>query len=93
MKMIDKTDSEMKTRTSPLKLLSVILSFQIGVGIPLISYFPQAQANSAAPTQADVRALRQGVQSKLMREWANGMKTGFGGRDPALRDLMSTDVN
>lgn len=90
--MIDKTDSEMKTRTSPLKLLSVILSFQIGVGIPLISYFPAAQASSA-PTQADIKALRQGVQSKLMREWAQGMKTGFGGRDPALRDLMSTDVN
>lgn len=82
-----------RTGTSPLKILSMILSFQIGFGIPLMTYLPAAQASEAAPTQEDVRALRQGVQAKLMREWANGMKSGFGGRDPALRDLMSTDVN
>lgn len=82
-------------RTSPLKILSLILVFQIGLGIPVISYLPTAQAgqNTSAPTQEEIKSLRQDVQAKMMREWARAMTTGFGGRDPALRDLMSIDVS
>lgn len=84
-------------RSLALKVLSAVLSFQTGIGIQLIVYSPFASAttpskSSAQPTKADIESLRNGVQAQYMRAWAEAMKTGFGGRDPALRDLMSTDL-
>ncbi len=83
-------------RSLVLKALSAVLSFQTGIGIQLIVYSPFASAKSAASTQpskTEIESLRKNVQAQYMRAWAESMKTGFGGRDPALRDLMSTDLN
>jgi hypothetical protein len=92
---------EITMRTLALKVLSAVLSFQTGIGIQLIVYSPFASATTSskavaqpakAPTKAEIEALRNDVQAQYMRAWAEAMKTGFGGRDPALRDLMSTDL-
>jgi hypothetical protein len=90
-----------------LKTLSCLLSFQTGIGLQLISYSSVASAAGPAvaspneqsqnaqshPSRAEIQNLRHSVQAKYMRDWAEAIKSGFGGRDPALRELMSTDLN
>lgn len=84
-------------RSLILKTLACLLSFQTGIGLQLIAYSPSAAAAGAIsqnpkPTQAEVAELRQSVQAKYMRAWAEAIQSGFNGRDPALRELMSTDL-
>lgn len=84
-------------RSLIIKTLSCLLSFQTGIGLQLIAYSHAATAADAIsqtskPNTRDIADLRQSVQAKYMRAWAESMKSGFNGRDPALRDLMSTDL-
>ncbi len=51
-----------------------------------------ANASATAPVEASQQDFKS-LQSSVSRQMIEAMKTGFNGRDPALRDLMSIDMN
>ncbi|MDX9730484.1 MAG: hypothetical protein RBT63_01820, partial [Bdellovibrionales bacterium] len=73
------------------KITLSLIAFQIGFGIPLLSYPTTAQASQSQVPQAD-RENFDLLRTQVSREMIKAMETGFGGRDPALRDLMSVDM-
>lgn len=56
---------------------------------PVLASKVSSVSQIADQSQQDFKAL----QGQVSREMVEAMQTGFGGRDPMLRDLMSIDMN
>lgn len=70
--------------------LTLIISVQLAFGASIFLATPNAA--HAVETKTQTRAEREAKQAKVSQAWAQSMKDGFGGRDPALKDIMSVDL-